>query len=73
MTTAWCKKLFYDCVDCVCVRLGTIFLVFALFMAIGFLKGVMTTSFALPIDLFKSVLNSESGLFTKILFKKTLN
>ena len=34
---------------------------FWLYMEIGFLMGVMTISFALPIDLYKSLLNSEIG------------
>ena len=38
----------------VCLTFGTIFLVYAFFMAIGFLMCVMTISFALPIDLYKS-------------------
>ena len=35
-------------------------LVIAFSMAIGFLMGVMTISFALPIDLNKSLWNSEN-------------
>ena len=61
MTTARGKKFFYDCVACVCRTFGTIFLLIAFFMAIGFLMGVMTISFALPIDLYKSLCNSENG------------
>ena len=49
------------------------FLVIAFFMAIGFLMGVMNITFALPIDLYKSVWNSRNGLFTKILFEKILS
>ena len=63
---AWCKKTFYECVACVCLTIGTIYLVIAFFMAPGFLLSVMTTSFALPIDLYKSLWNSENGWFTKI-------
>ena len=44
------KKIFYECVACVCLTFGTIFLVIAFLMAIGFLVGVMTISFALQID-----------------------
>ena len=55
------KKIFYECVACVCPTFGTIFLVFAFFMALGFLVGVMTISFALPINLHKSLWNSENG------------
>ena len=51
MTMAWGRKLFNECVACVCLTFGTIFLVFAFFMAIGFLMGVMTISFAIPTDL----------------------
>ena len=39
----------------------TIFFVIAFLMALGFLLGVFTISFALPIDLYKSLWNSESG------------
>ena len=61
MTTAWGKKIFYECVACVWLTFGTIFLVFAFFMAIGFLIDVMTISFALPIDFYKSLWNSKKG------------
>ena len=61
MTTASGKKLFYECVACVCFTFGTIFLVIAFLMAIGFLIGVMTVSFALPLDLLNSLWNSENG------------
>ena len=64
----WSKKIFYECVACVCLTFGTILLVIAFFMAIGFLSGVMTISFAQPIDLYKSTWNSENGLFLEILF-----
>ena len=68
VTTAWSEKLFYECVVCVCLTFGTTFFLTAFFMAFGFLMGVMTISFALAIDLYKSLWNSENGLFTKILF-----
>ena len=58
---AWCKKIFYEWVACVCLTIGTIFLVIAFFMARGFLLGVLTISIALPIDLYKSLWNSEIG------------
>ena len=61
MTTAVCKMIFYECVACVCLTIGTIFLVIAFFMALGFLLGVLTISIALPIDLYKSLWNSENG------------
>ena len=55
------KKFFYECVACVCLTIGTIFLLIAFFMALGFLMGVLTISFALPIDLYKSLWISENG------------
>ena len=58
---AWCKKIFYECVACVCLAIGTIFLVIAFLMALGFLLGALTISFAQPIDLYKSPWNSEKG------------
>ena len=61
MATAWCKKIFYQCVVRVCLTIGTIFLVIAFFMALGILMGVLTISFALPIDLYKSLWISEKG------------
>ena len=50
MSMAWDKKTFYESVACVCLTFGVIFMVIAFFMAIRFLMGVMTISFALPID-----------------------
>ena len=47
----WCKKILYDCVACDCLTIGTIFLLFASFLALGFLMGVVSISFALPFDL----------------------
>ena len=61
MTMASGKNFLYECVACVCLTFGTIFLIIAFFMALGFLTGVMTMSFALPIDLYKSLWNSENG------------
>ena len=58
---AGCKKIFYECVACVRLTIGTIFLPIAIFKALGFLMGVLTISFALPIDLYKSLWNSENG------------
>ena len=55
------KKIFYECVACVCLTFGTLFLVIAFFMALGFLVGVMLISFAQPIDLYKTIWNSENG------------
>ena len=61
MTLAWGENIFYECVACVCLTFGTNFLVIAFFMALGFLMGVMTISFALPIDFYISFWNSENG------------
>ena len=61
MTMACGKMTFFECVSSVCLTFGTIFLVIAFFMALGFLVGVMTISFALPIDSYKSLWNSENG------------
>ena len=61
MTMACGKKVFYGCVACVCRTFGTIFLVIPFFMPLGFLMDVMTISFALPIDLKKTLWNSERG------------
>ena len=61
MTMVWVKKIFYECLACVSLTFGTIFLVITFFMALGFLMGVMTLSFALPIDLYKPFWNSENG------------
>ena len=61
MTMAWGKKIFYEIVASVCLTFGTIVSVIALFMAIVLLMGVMTISFALPIDLYKSLWFSENG------------
>ena len=55
------KRFLYECVACVCVTIGTIFLLIAFFMALGFLMGVLTILFALPIDLYKSTWNSKNG------------
>ena len=55
------EKIFYECVACVCLTFGTIFLVIAFFMALGFLVALLTISFALPIDLYKSLWTSENG------------
>ena len=52
---AGCKQIFYECVVYVCLTFGTTFLLIAFFMAIGFLMGVMTILFALPIDFYKSL------------------
>ena len=60
-TMAWGKKIFSESVAFVCLTFGTIFLVVAIFMALGFLMGVMTISFALPIYIYISLRNSEKG------------
>ena len=61
-TTAWGEKLFFESVACVCFKLGTDILLIAFFMGIGFLMGVMTVSFALAIDLNKSLWISQKRL-----------
>ena len=68
MTTAGCKKIFYECVICVCLTFATFFFFNASFMALGFLMGVLTISFALPIDLYKTLWISKNGYFLKALF-----
>ena len=55
------KKIFHECVACVYLTFRTIFLVIAFFMAIVFFMGVMTISFALPVDLYKSLRNAGNG------------
>ena len=57
---AGCKTIFYECVACVRLTIDTISLVIAFFMALVFLLGVLTLSFALPIDLYKSLWNLEN-------------
>ena len=57
----WGKVIFYECVACVCLKFGTIFSVIAFLIAIGFLMGVIAISFELPIDLYKSIWNSENS------------
>ena len=44
------------------------FLLFAFSMASRFLMGVMTISFALPIDLYNSLWNSKAVKFSKIVY-----
>ena len=61
MTMAWGKNILYECVACVCLTFGTIILLIAFFMALGFLVGVMNISIALPIDLYKSLWNTEKS------------
>ena len=62
------KTFFCDCVVCVCLTFCTIIFVIAFFMAFGFLMGVLTISFGLPIDLYKALWIPRNGLLTKILF-----
>ena len=73
MTTTWGKNISYECVVCVCLTFATIFLPIAFFLASGFLMGVMTISFTLPIDLYNYRWNGIESLFKKILFWKILN
>ena len=58
---AWGIKIFYDWVACVCLTFAIILLLIAFFITLGFLMVVMTISYALPIDLYKSLWNSENG------------
>ena len=64
------KKILYESVACVCLTFGIIFLVIAFFMAIEFLMSVMNISFALPVDLHKSLSNSENGSLQRFYFKR---
>ena len=66
---AWGKKIFYECVACACLAFVIIFLPIAFFMALGFLMGVITISFALPIDLNIS-LEFRNWLVYKYIFLK---
>ena len=59
MTTTLCNKLFYEFGACVCLIISTNFLIILFFMAIGFLMGLITISFALPIDLYNPLWSSE--------------
>ena len=59
MTTALSKRLFSDCEAFVCLPFGFSLVGIAFFMAIGFVEGVMSISFALTIDLYKPLSNSE--------------
>ena len=58
---AWVEKIFHEYVACVCLTSSTIFLVIAFIMVLGLLMGVMTLSFALAFDLYKSLWLSENG------------
>ena len=61
MTMACGKKIFYECVACVCLTFGIMFLLIAFIVVLGFLMGVVSISFALPIDLHKSLSNSDNA------------
>ena len=67
---AGCKKFFYECAAYVCLTIGTLFSVIASFMALEFLLGVLTISFALPSDLYKSLSKSQKKLVHKDLILK---
>ena len=58
---AGCREIFYECVVCVSPMFGTIFLLIEFFMAFGFLMGVMTISFALPIDFIQISLDIKTN------------
>ena len=53
------KNLFYERVACVCLTFGITSLVFATFVALVFLMGVITFLFSLPVDLHKSLWITE--------------
>ena len=55
------ERIFYECVACVCLTFGKIFLVIAFFMANGFLMVLMTKTTELPFDIYKSLWNLENG------------
>ena len=55
------KKIFYECVACVCLLIGAVFLVIAFFLALGLLMGVFTISISIPFDFYKSLWNSKNG------------
>ena len=57
---------FYECVACVCLTFGTIFLLIAILMANGVLMAVTTISFGLPIDLYKCHWISEKSCLQKL-------
>ena len=56
-----CEKKFLRVCGMCLSHVWYYFLVIAFFMVLEFLVGVMTISFALPIDLYKSFWNSENG------------
>ena len=51
---AWCKKILHEGVACVCLTIGTVFLVIAFFKALGFLLGdsiICTSNWFIQISL----------------------
>ena len=62
------KKISRVCGMCLSLTFGTIILVIAIFMALGFLMGKTILSIALPIDFYKSFWKTQSGWCTKNLF-----
>ena len=66
---AWRKSILYECVACVFLTFGTMFLFYAFFMVIGFFMVIrflmMTVSFALADDLYKSLQISKKKLVYK--------
>ena len=60
MSLGLLQKDFYGCVACVCPTIGITVLVLATLIITAFLMSVMNISFALPIDIYKSLLNSEN-------------
>ena len=65
MTMAWCKKIFYECVACVCLTFGTIFLVIASSMVLYGCDDYIICPTNWFIQIF---LEFKKILFTKILF-----
>ena len=76
---AWCKKIFYECVACVCLTIGTIFLLIAFFMALGWVPNgsvdyiICTTKWFIQISLefrkwfvYKDLILKETKLLSKL-------
>ena len=71
LTTASMEKLFYEREANICLTFITLSLVIAFFLAIGFRKGAMTISFALPIDLYNSFFFRECLVHNDFILKDT--
>ena len=71
MTTAWVRKIFYECVACVCLTFGTIFFAEWVFYGNWVPNAceyyiICFTNWFIQISL-----DSEKGLFTKVFLKDT--